>query len=210
MSASSSATCSVANCQGPVYNKKRALCRKHYGRFLKHGDPTVTGRPDLGKTLEQRFWEKVREGVPSESAPQLGNCWEWAAGLSCGYGQFVVMRGHRGYPMRAHRVAYELLIGPIPEGLDLDHLCRHPSCVNPFHLDPVPGKVNTARGNWPSAVNRRKTHCIRGHEFDNDNTYRPPRGNRQCRRCAQMRENGQIPGRGRKRRQPTQAGSSVN
>jgi HNH endonuclease len=185
------------HCDEPAVNLKRLLCAVHYGRFLVTGDPMGTGRPDMGKEREERFWEKVDKGDPRE-------CWAWTAGLSAGYGQFIEMRDGRGHPSAAHRVAWELLIGPIPDGLDLDHLCHtrdtscpggddcpHRRCVNPAHLEPVSNEENIRRGMCPSAVNSRKTHCTPGnHEFTPENTYHPPKQphTRQCRQCSRERQ----------------------
>lgn len=89
------------------------------------------------KTLAERFWPKVSK---------TDSCWLWQASLDGkGYGQINGGRTPTRM-MRAHRVAYELVIGPIPDGLDLDHLCRTPRCVNPDHLEPVTRRENTARG----------------------------------------------------------------
>lgn len=135
------------------------------------------------RDLYERFWEKVNKNA------KLG-CWEWTGGKGRdGYGRFVIMRGKRGFPYRAHRVAYEMSIGPIPEGLTLDHLCRNTLCVNPSHLEPVTNGENVLRGFGGSGINRRKTHCIRGHALTEDNIYRPPRRphTRQCRKCAAIR-----------------------
>lgn len=116
----------------------------------------------------------------------VGPCIEWrgAKGRD-GYGAFSLPLFHR--PRRrfmAHRMAYELLVGPIPPGLTIDHLCRTPSCVNPEHMEVVTIGVNTLRSDNPPAMNARKTHCKRGHEFTPENTYVPPSGRRVCRECA--------------------------
>ncbi len=109
-------------------------------------------------------------------------CWVWDRGLD-GYG-YGRMRGRR-----AHRVSYELHVGPIPEGLDLDHLCRVRNCVNPAHLEPVTRAENVLRGVSRPAENARKTHCIHGHALTPDNVYVPPKrpGMRYCLRCRDIR-----------------------
>jgi hypothetical protein len=125
--------------------------------------------------VEERFWEKV---------VQTDTCWLWTGSLSNGYGN---IRPRNGEPMmRAHRFAYELLVGPIPEGLHLDHLCRVRHCVNPDHLEPVTQRVNTLRGFGACAQHARKTHCEHGHEFTEENT-RISDGERVCRTCANRR-----------------------
>ena len=179
------------DCGKPVYNLKRRLCEGHYGRYLKHGDPSITRRPDLGKSLAERFWEKVdKNGPVPPYRPELGPCWIWTAGLVNGYGQFIIMRGDRGRPIGAHRQAWLLTRGEIPDDLDLDHLCRVHACCNPDHLEPVTNEENNRRGISPSAINGRKTYCDYDHEFTPENTYRPPRRphTRQCRKCARRRE----------------------
>jgi hypothetical protein len=124
---------------------------------------------------EDRFWANVEK---TES------CWVWTAGrFTEGYGGFRV----DGRTRRAHRVAYELLIGPIAHGLVLDHLCGNPSCVNPAHLEPVTNRLNVLRGSGHTAVNARKTHCIHGHEFTPQNTYRDRRAKRHCVECGRIR-----------------------
>jgi len=101
----------------------------------------------------ERFWAKV---MPT------GFCWEWTGGKNAqGYGNFNANRTTH----RAHRVAYELMVGPIPAGLVIDHLCRNPSCVNPDHLEPVTPRENTMRGRAPKLLRQlaTKEFCKRGH-----------------------------------------------
>ena len=82
----------------------------------------------------------------------------------------------------AHRVAYEWVNGPVPAGLELDHLCRVHACYNPHHLEAVTHSVNISRGT-KSTVNASKTHCPHGHEYTTENTYINTRGHRVCREC---------------------------
>lgn len=106
-------------------------------------------------------------------------CWLWTAALHNGYGSFYLPgAGTR----RAHRIAYEALVGPIPEGLTLDHLCRNRGCVNPAHLEPVTNKENILRGVGITAENARKTHCVNGHPLEGYNLMFQP-GGRRCREC---------------------------
>lgn len=94
--------------------------------------------------------------------PESG-CWLWLKSVdSGGYANFSIM----ATTIRGHRFAYELFKGPIPHGLQPDHLCRVRCCVNPDHLEAVTSKVNTLRGISPSAVQAKKTHCLQGHPFD--------------------------------------------
>lgn len=123
-----------------------------------------------------KFLSKVRQGP---------DCWEWAGWKERdGYGvQWVTGVGNR----RAHRIAYELWVGPIPDGLTLDHLCRNRGCVNPAHLEPVTSVENVARGDTPSVRNRAKTHCDHGHEFTPATTYARAGGKRECKVCVRDR-----------------------
>lgn len=110
-------------------------------------------------------------------------CWIWKFYTYDGYG--FISTGGSGQMARAHIYYYEALVGPIPDGKILDHLCRVRACVNPEHLEPVTFKENVLRGIGPTAVNARKTHCIHGHELTEDNIYRHgPNKNRHCRECA--------------------------
>lgn len=133
------------------------------------------------KPLAERLWAKVdRSGGPEA-------CWPFNGYRSpFGYGQ--IRTGPLGTPkIVAHRAAYELLVGPIPDGLQLDHLCGNPPCCNPAHLEPVTAIENTMRSPIaPAAVNARRTHCVHGHPFDDKNTATylwAGRTHRRCRTC---------------------------
>jgi len=116
-------------------------------------------------------------------------CWLWnAATDKQGYGTYH----HERRMVVAHRVVYEALVGPIPEGMEIDHLCRVVSCVNPDHLEPVTHAENMGRG---ANTGRRKTHCVNGHEFTGDNlSFYKRDGAQRCRTCARaatQRQGGQ-------------------
>lgn len=119
------------------------------------------------------FWSKVR---------QSGDCWLWTGGkVGGGYGRFYI----NAKRILAHRFIYELLIGPIPAELELDHLCRNRPCVNPFHLEAVTRRVNILRGETIPARNAVKTHCNYGHSLED--SYIGLDGSRHCRPCTRIR-----------------------
>jgi hypothetical protein len=121
------------------------------------------------RPFEKRFWSRVQK---------TDTCWLWLGALHNGYGGINV----DGKRTPVHRAAYELLIGPIPEGLVIDHLCRVRNCVNPVHLEPVTNAENVLRGEGTGAHHARSTHCPQGHKFTPENTYHSPTG-RKCRIC---------------------------
>lgn len=121
--------------------------------------------------LPARFWTKV--------APAETGCWLWLAGLVEGYGRFRTSTPRANRP--AHRLAYEALVGPVPDDLVIDHLCRVRRCVNPAHLEPVTQRENVLRG---EAAFARATHCPKGHPYAGPNLYISPNGSRRCRACA--------------------------
>lgn len=119
------------------------------------------------------FWSKV---------DATGDCWEWTGKRNRdGYGEHCF--GGRSH--RAHRRSWELLVGPIPDDLTLDHRCRVRHCVNPDHLEVVTQAVQVERRafNGGGAYQRAKTHCKHGHPFDEANTYVYANGRRSCRAC---------------------------
>lgn len=157
-------SCSVEGCERPAL--ARVLCAMHYHR----------GRADGSLRLldwTETFWEKVLKS---------DGCWTWTGSLSVhGYGKVTRQRRFRS----AHRLAYELLIGPIPAGLTLDHLCRNRRCVKPAHLEPVTMRENLRRGDSPSAIARRTNRCKNGHVYTPENTYFW-RGGRSCVVCRRI------------------------
>jgi hypothetical protein len=114
-------------------------------------------------------------------------CVVFTGALEGGYSRVY----HFGKRVLGHRLAYERRVGPIPAGLQLDHLCRNRACVNPSHLEPVTNRENTLRGDLPS-VNRERcaasVSCIRGHEWGAGDFTITKRGTRRCRACDRVRQ----------------------
>ena len=140
-------------------------------------------------TVIERFYRNV--SLSETSSYKESPCWIWTAYIGPGgYGEFNLKGkdavGHRN--KGAHSVAFELFKGSIPEGLEIDHLCRRTNCVNPAHLEAVTGKENILRGESPAARNARKDYCQRDHSFSPSNTYLARGGHRHCRKCAALRQ----------------------
>lgn len=130
--------------------------------------------------VPERFWSKVdKHGPVPAYAPSLGPCWIWTAAQITGYGIFW-MNGHNVF---AHRLLYEAERGSVPDGLQLDHLCRIRNCVRPDHLEPVTALENQLRGNGFAAVNLAKTHCPKGHQFNRIPACGRRRPRRACSTC---------------------------
>jgi hypothetical protein len=147
----------------------------NYGICRKCGKTHIPNKSTL--PVLTRFWSKVKTG-------NLEDCWEWIPKIKPGGYGHICFDGHR---VGAHRFAYELLHGPIPEGLTIDHLCRNRICVNPAHMELVPNRINVLRGVGITAQEAKKTHCPQGHVYDLFNTYYSKDGERHCRECDRER-----------------------
>ena len=162
--------CSIEGCERD--SRARGWCPMHYMRWKAHGDPNVVlvKKVEGGHTPLDRFWGNIVE---------KDGCWVWGGTtFSSGYGSI-----YDGKTRRVHRWSYEHFVGPIPDGLVIDHLCRNILCVNPEHLEPVTPGENTKRG----LRGVLRTHCAQGHEMTEDNTYMASKSGgytqRVCRTC---------------------------
>ncbi len=163
--------CSVDGCEKTAIAKE--LCWKHYMRYRHHGDANFVcppGRPlinSYANTFDRRY-----------TVNPVTGCWEWNRYTDrLGYARLL----YHGKMVLAHRFSYERKKGEIPKGLELDHLCRNPKCVNPDHLEAVTHAVNVQRGLGNGF--KHKTHCKHGHEFTKSNTIARPNNRRGCKAC---------------------------
>lgn len=158
--------CDIWWCPAPVAQQSK-WCIAHEVAYQRTGNPLAIPT----KTIEERFFEKVRF---------TNSCWFWEGARQWkGHGSFY----YAGDRIPAHRWAYEYLVGPIPPGLYLDHLCMNPPCVNPAHLEPVTNAENLRR----AVAAYQKESCPHGHAYDEKNTYHSKNGRRHCRECARLR-----------------------
>ena len=165
--------CAVPGCGQP--HVAHGYCGPHNHRYVRTGDPLGSQRMSLGERLDA-------------STDKSGECWIWTGVRNkSGYGRIYVH--DKGRPMLAHRVAYELRRGPIPDALVIDHLCRTPACINPAHMEVVTNDENFRRGLGNKYRNGMADTCKHGHPMSGDNVYVRPGGSYECRECkrAQMR-----------------------
>lgn len=159
--------CVVDGCQRRYGNG--GYCWTHYNQLRKRGGVFPITRTPSDESLEQRLARFFVAGDERE-------CWTWTGPTARGaYGLLKI----KGKLHRAHREVYRLLVGEIPDGLTLDHLCRNTLCVNPQHLEPVTRQVNSKR----QAVALHRSECLRGHLYTPENTYVNKRGCRSCKTC---------------------------
>lgn len=126
-------------------------------------------------TLAERY-ESLVDRIEAR-LDRTGDCWLWPGGTSAGYGKLGLWTGEKMRTVYAHRAMYQRHVGPIPEGMEIDHRCGVLLCANPSHLEAVTHAENVRR--WATTI----TACLRGHEFTEENTYANKKGVRHCRTC---------------------------
>lgn len=156
---------------------------------------------------DEHLRARARDFLSQNCAPNSRGCLVWTGSRDDGYGRPYVM----GARVQAARLAYVAHVGPVPDGLVIDHLCRNRACVNHEHLEPVTNRENVLRGEGVTARQHRKTHCKRGHPLSGDN-LRLNRGGsgktdcRVCRKCERLRRAARVEGASvRKRLEPAES-----
>ena len=123
----------------------------------------------------------MKKYLLSKVKKNKNGCWEYSTFQDNGYCRIQ----YKGRMLKVHRVSYQVFNGEIPEGFTIDHICRVRSCINPDHLEAITQKENVLRGIGPTAINARKTHCIRGHKLEGENLFFDK--GRQCVECRKIR-----------------------
>ena len=130
--------CRIEDCGKKIFSKGNQMCGMHYYRLLRNGSPYTEDQPRRKAALnwQERFWKLVHK---------TDSCWEWTSAIdNYGYGIIQLSKPVR-INKKAHRVSYELSVGPIPDDMTIDHLCRNKKCVNPSHLEVVTASENSRR-----------------------------------------------------------------
>jgi len=183
--------CSVLGCGDSVTS--RGWCEKHYARWRRRGDPVA---PYLKPGNRANCYGTPLERIRKRLLFMENGCWKYiGAKKEAGYPVIRITENNRAKNFNVGRVLYEDKHGPVSLKLDLDHFkypqdgCIGPECCNPDHLVAVTHRANSLRSDSPPAINARRTECLRGHSFTEENTYRrPSRHGRECRECIRIRQ----------------------